>query len=236
MSGLVVRCEQLRRIYEVDGPDSTRTEVVALDDISFELPAGSATAIVGPSGSGKSTLMTILAGLQRPTSGRVFVGDTDLASLSESGLLELRARSLAVVVQNPNRNLIPYGTADDNLRFAQRGPQSYRRQNLPDRTELLEHFGLGALKDVRVDRFSGGERQRLALATGLATGPDVLLADEPTSQLDETNRDAIVDLLKMINTDFGVTIVAVTHDPYVAERLGHSIALREGRISERTPQ
>ena len=95
MSGLVVRCEQLRRVYEVDGPDSTRTEVVALDDISFELPAGSATAIVGPSGSGKSTLMTILAGLQRPTSGRVFVGDTDLASLSESGLLELRARSLA---------------------------------------------------------------------------------------------------------------------------------------------
>jgi ABC-type lipoprotein export system ATPase subunit len=228
MTGLPVRCLNLRRVYEVDGE-----QVVALEDVTFELPAGSATAIVGPSGSGKSTLMTILAGLQRPTSGHVFIGDAHLPTVSERGLLRLRTDSLAVVVQNPNRNLVPYGTADDNLRFAQRGPLGLRRRDLPDRTELLERLGLGALKDVRVDRFSGGERQRLALATGLATGPGVLLADEPTSALDQANRDGIVDLLRDINRDLGVTVVAVTHDPYVAARLGYSIAISEGRIGER---
>ena len=223
MSGLSVRCEAVRRVYEADGED-----VVALDDIDFDLPAGSATAIVGPSGSGKSTLMTILAGLQRPTSGHVFIGDTDLTTLTERGLLGLRSSALAVVVQNAHRNLIPYGSVDDNLRFALRG--STNSDRLPDRRELLGQLGLAALVDVRVDRLSGGERQRVALATGLVTGPDVLLADEPTSQLDEANRDAIVDLLRHINDETGVTIMAVTHDQFVADRLGRSIAIHDGRI------
>jgi ABC-type lipoprotein export system ATPase subunit len=227
MSGLPVRCEQIRRVYEADGED-----VVALDGVSFELPSGSATAIVGPSGSGKSTLMTILAGLQRPTSGRVFVGDTDLTALSEAGLLKLRAASLSVVVQSAHRNLIPYGSADDNLRFAQRGAPDLRP--LPNRGDLLRQLGLDGLKDVRVDRMSGGERQRVALATGLATDPAVLLVDEPTSQLDETNRDAIVEMLRVINVEQGVTVIAVTHDPIVATGLGHSIAISDGLIGART--
>jgi putative ABC transport system ATP-binding protein len=227
MSGLSVLCEVVSRVYEVDGE-----EVLALDDVSFELPAGSATAIVGPSGSGKSTLMTILAGLQRPTSGRVLIGDQDLTALSERGLSQLRSASLAVVVQNAYRNLVPYGSADDNLRFAQRGTPAGR--SLPNRSELLGDFGMGALKDVRVDRLSGGERQRVALAAGLATDPQVLLVDEPTSQLDDANRDAIVDLLCRINADRGVTIVTVTHDPYVAQQLGHSIVIGDGRTGERT--
>jgi ABC-type lipoprotein export system ATPase subunit len=227
MTGLSVRCEDVRRVYDVDGE-----EVLALDRVSFELPAGSATAIVGPSGSGKSTLMTTLAGLQRPTSGRVLVGDQDLTALTERGLAQLRSASLAVVVQNAYRNLIPYGSADDNLRFAQRG--SARGRRLPDRTELLGQFGLGPLKDVRVDRLSGGERQRVALAAGLATDPQVLLVDEPTSQLDDANRDTIVELLRGISSDRGVTIVTVTHDPYVAQQLGHSISISDGRIGKRT--
>ncbi len=224
MSGLAVRCESVTRIYPADGED-----VVALDDITFELPAGSATAIVGPSGSGKSTLMTILAGLQRPTSGHVWIGDTDLTTLTERGLLGLRSSALAVVVQNAHRNLIPYGSVDDNLRFALRGSAPKRR---PDRRELLAQLGLAGLGEVRVDRVSGGERQRVALATALVTGPDVLLVDEPTSQLDETNRDAIVDVLRSINREIGVTIIAVTHDPFVADRLGRSIAISDGRIDE----
>jgi ABC-type lipoprotein export system ATPase subunit len=226
MTGLRVRCENLRRVYEVDGE-----EVIALDDVSLDLPAGSATAITGPSGSGKSTLMTILAGLQRPTSGSVVIGDTDITTLTERGLLELRAASLAVVVQNPQRNLIPYGTGEDNVRFARRGVQ--RSQKLTDPDELLGQLGLGELAGVRVDRLSGGERQRVALATGLATDPDVLLVDEPTSQLDEANRDSIVELLHRISVDHGVTLVAVTHDPYVAEHLGFGIAIGDGRVGER---
>lgn len=226
MSGLQVRCEGLRRVYEVDGE-----EVVALDDVSIDLPAGSATAITGPSGSGKSTLMTILAGLQRPTSGRVLIGDTDITALSERGLLELRAASLAVVVQNPQRNLIPYGTGEDNVRFARRGVKRNRASASPD--SLLKQLGLGALANVRVDRLSGGERQRVALAMGLSTDPGVLLVDEPTSQLDEANRDSIVEVLHRISADHGVTLVAVTHDPYVAEHLGFGIAIGDGRVGER---
>ena len=227
MSGLPVRCEQVRRVYEADGED-----VVALDGVSLELPAGSATAIVGPSGSGKSTLMTILAGLQRPTTGSVFVGDTDITSLTENGLLKLRAASLSVVVQNAHRNLIPYGSVDDNLRFAQRGTAN--RRFLPNRGELLAQLGLGGLQDARVDQLSGGERQRVALATGLSTGPAVLLVDEPTSQLDESNRDAIVELLRVANTEHGVTVIIVTHDPIVAAGLGHSITISDGLIGPRT--
>lgn len=227
MSGLRVRCEGVRRVYEVDGE-----EVVALDGVGIDLPAGSATAITGPSGSGKSTLMTILAGLQRPTSGRVLIGDIDITALTERGLLELRAASLAVVVQNPQRNLIPYGTAEDNVRFARRGAK--RNRSFTDPTELLDQLGLGALGGVRVDRLSGGERQRVALATGLAIDPDVLLVDEPTSQLDEENRDAVVELLHRISTDHGVTLVAVTHDPYVAQHLGFGISIGDGRVGERT--
>jgi putative ABC transport system ATP-binding protein len=227
MSGLLVRCEGVGRVYEVDGE-----EVVALDDVSFELPAGSATAIVGPSGSGKSTLMTTLAGLQRPTSGRVVIGDEDVTAMTERGLAQLRAASLSVVVQNAYRNLVPYGSAEDNLRFAQRG--SPRGRVLPDRVDLLGQFGLRALKDVRVDRLSGGERQRVALAAGLATDPKVLLVDEPTSQLDDANRNSIVELLRTINANHGVTLVTVTHDPYVAEHLGHSITISDGRTGKRT--
>jgi ABC-type lipoprotein export system ATPase subunit len=226
MTGLAVKCDNVGRIYDLDGE-----EVVALEGVTLDLPAGSATAITGPSGSGKSTLMTILAGLQRPTSGRVFIGVTEITALTERGLLDLRAASLAVMVQNPQRNLIPYGTSEDNIRFARRGAAKSRTLESPD--NILGQLGLGALANVRVDRLSGGERQRVALATGLATDPDVLLADEPTSQLDESNRDSIVELLRRISADRGVTVVAVTHDPYVAEQLGYGVAIADGRVGER---
>ncbi len=217
--------ENLRRVY-TDG----ETQVVALDHATFHVPAGTTAAIVGPSGSGKSTLMTILAGLQRPTSGRVLLGDTDLTAMSESELLTVRSESLAVVTQNPNRNLLPYATADDNIHFAQRGARSRHKRDLPDPRHLLSRLGMGHLQDARTDRLSGGERQRLALAVGLASNPGVLLADEPTSQLDETNRDHVIELLHHINAQFGVTILAVTHDPHFSSQLGCQFAIVDGRL------
>lgn len=225
MSALDLAGENLRRVY-TDGHD----EVVALDHATFHVPAGTTAAIVGPSGSGKSTLMTILAGLQRPTSGRVLLGTTDLTTLSETALLTVRSTSLAVVAQNPNRNLLPYATPDDNIRFAQRGARARGTRDLPDPRHLLTQLGLNQLRDARTDRLSGGERQRLALAAGLSTNPGVLLADEPTSQLDETNRDLVTELLHHINAQFGVTILVVTHDPHVASQLGYQLAIANGRL------
>jgi ABC-type lipoprotein export system ATPase subunit len=227
MSGLQVRCEQLRQVYQLD-----EDEVVALSDIDLVVPAGSTAAIVGPSGSGKSTLMTVLAGLQRPTAGEVYVGDTELTALSERELLRVRAEQLAVVVQNPNRNLLPYADAAANIRFAQRGARSYGRSGLPDPAGLLERLGLAELGGSPADRLSGGERQRLSLAVGMAAAPGVLLADEPTSQLDTGNRDRVVALLHRINAEFGTTVIVVTHDHAVTSDFQRTVSLESGRVRE----
>ncbi|HET6826984.1 MAG TPA: ATP-binding cassette domain-containing protein [Amnibacterium sp.] len=222
MTALEVGVERLRHVYGAE-----EEAVVALDDLTFRLPAGSTTAIMGPSGSGKSTLTTILAGLQRPTSGRVLIGDADLAALSEVELMRLRARELAVTVQRPDRNLLGYGTVLDNVRFAQRGVARADRGRLPAPLEVLREVGIAHLVDQRADGLSGGERQRLALAVGLATAPRVLLADEPTSQLDDRNRDALVDLLCGLRGR--ITVIVVTHDDRLGERFDRRIVLADGR-------
>jgi putative ABC transport system ATP-binding protein len=222
MTALEVGVERIRHVYGAE-----EEAVVALDDLTFRLPAGSTTAIMGPSGSGKSTLTTILAGLQRPTSGRVLIGDADLAALSEVELMRLRARELAVTVQRPDRNLLGYGTVLDNVRFAQRGVARADRGRLPAPLEVLREVGIAHLVDQRADGLSGGERQRLALAVGLATAPRVLLADEPTSQLDDRNRDALVDLLCGLRGR--ITVIVVTHDDRLGERFDRRIVLADGR-------
>jgi putative ABC transport system ATP-binding protein len=224
MTALEVTVEHLTHVY-----GAGEEAVVALDDLTFRLPAGSTTAVMGPSGSGKSTLTTILAGLQRPTAGRVLIGDADLATLSEVDLLRLRARELAVTVQRPDRNLLGYGTVADNVRFARRGAARSERSRLPDVLEVLQQVGIPHLAGQRADGLSGGERQRLALAVGLATAPGVLLADEPTSQLDDRNRDALVELLCSLAGR--VTVIVVTHDDRLGDRFDRRIVLRDGRAT-----
>ena len=221
-AGLRVRVEHLVHDYATDGE-----RVRAVDDLSFAVAAGERLTVVGPSGSGKSTVLTVLAGLQRPTSGRVLIGDLDLVSLSEAELVALRRRHLAVVVQDPRRNLLPYGTAVDNVRFAQRPAARGTRKRDP--LELLRSLGLEAVAGDRVDRLSGGERQRVAIAAGLALDPDVLLVDEPTSALDARSRDDVLALLERVADESGATMIAITHDPVVAARLGGSLTLDGGR-------
>lgn len=224
MRRLTLRVEGLTHTYRSAGE-----ETAALQDVSFSLAPGTAAAVMGPSGSGKSTLALILAGLQRPNRGRVLLGDTDLTGLSEPALLDVRSLHIAAIVQRPDRNLLGYGTALDNLLFAQRGARHRHRVDLPDPERLLGDLGLGRIADRAVDRMSGGERQRLALAAGLAVAPDVLIADEPTSQLDAGHVDAVVDLLAQAAED-GVTVVAITHDERVAARMGTLLTLHEGRL------
>ncbi|RKR73993.1 ABC transporter ATP-binding protein [Frondihabitans australicus] len=220
-----VVCTGLRHEYVVDG-----SPVVALDDVSLRVEAGATAAIIGPSGSGKSTLLTLLAGLQRPTAGSVFVGETDLTALDERRLLRLRATRLAVVAQNPFRNLLPYGTCVDNLLFAQRAPRSHGRSDLPAIEPLLDEIGLSRVAGTRCDRLSGGERQRLALAAALATGPSVLVTDEPTSQLDSVTGAAVADLLVSTAVSRGVTVIAVTHDTALASRMDTRFRIADGRL------
>jgi putative ABC transport system ATP-binding protein len=224
MSGLAVTVEHLEHRYRTSGE-----EVLALDDVGFSVPAGTAAAISGPSGSGKSTLTTILAGLQRPTAGRVLVGEAELGALSERQLTVLRAQHLSVVTQRPDRNLIGWATALDNVRFAQRAARGIGRRGLPDPFRILDRLGLSEEAEVLVDRLSGGQRQRLALAAGIATAPDVLLVDEPTSQLDPASAMAVVDVL-LVESAKGTTVVAVTHDPVVAAEMDLRLVLHDGRL------
>jgi len=226
-TGLSLHCERLGHVYS-----SPTGETVALQDVTLTVRPGETMAVLGPSGSGKSTLLSVVAGLLRPTSGQVYVGGDDMTAMSERELLTLRSSRLGVVVQDPARNLLPYGTAEDNVRFAQRGVKGFRRASLPGPWTLLEALGLTHLAGRPVGGFSGGEQQRIAVAMGMATSPGLLLVDEPTSQLDKTNRDAVVDLIGEVGRQFGTTVVVVTHDPEVAEQLGRTIVITEGRADD----
>jgi ABC-type lipoprotein export system ATPase subunit len=150
--------------------------------------------------------------------------------MSERQLLRLRGRHVGVVVQNPARSLLPYATAEDNIRFAQRASARDRREHSRPPRDLLRSLGLAPLTDARAGKLSGGEQQRLSIAVALACGPGLLLADEPTSQLDSTNRDRVVDLLARIAAELGSTVVVVTHDPVVADATHRRITLADGRI------
>ena len=225
MTGLTVRCESVTHAYSVEDD-----EVRALDDVNLEVDAGEAVALLGPSGSGKSTLLTLLAGLLRPTRGRLRVGSHDVHGMSERQLLAMRAADVAVVLQNAGRNLLPYATATQNVAFAQLASRQRRRTPRLGPAALLAGLGLAPVAGARAGLLSGGEQQRLALAVALANGPALLLADEPTSQLDSANRDQVIELFKTANTELGTTLVVVSHDAEVGRALGRTVTLRDGRI------
>lgn len=169
----------------------------------------------------------MLAGLQRASSGSVRVGGSDVTAMNERELLRFRREHLAVVVQDARRNVLPFGTVLQNLRFAARpAPRRRRLEPVP----LLDRLGMSALADAPVDRLSGGERQRVAIAAALSVQPDVLLLDEPTSALDRRSRDGVLDLLDEQVRGSDSTIVVITHDPAVESRLGNVLRLADGRM------
>ncbi len=223
--GVDVHCVDVEQVYRLEGQD-----VVAVTDIDLDVEAGESVALFGPSGSGKSTLLSLLAGLRRPTRGAVWVGERNVAEMPERHLLRLRGRQIGVVVQNPGRSLLPYGSAEDNILFARRAVPRSQRAALTPPGELLGALGLAALAGQQVSRLSGGEQQRLAVAVAMAGAPRLLLADEPTSQLDGANRDAVSALLQHVVVTWGTTLIVVTHDPQVAEVMHRRVTLAEGRI------
>lgn len=216
-----IRCEGIVQIYR-----TRDLEVVALRDVDLVIERGETVALLGPSGAGKSTLLWLMAGLLRPSAGRLCIDDVDLSRLSPRALDRMRATRIGVVLQNPGRNLIPYATPAQNIAFAQRGARADRRRI----AELLDRVGLSGLGNRRAGRLSGGEQQRLAVAVALANAPDLLLADEPTSQLDAESARAVIALLKETAARNGTTVVVVTHDPAVSKAMGRTVTIRDGRV------
>jgi ABC-type lipoprotein export system ATPase subunit len=225
MSGLDVSAHGLVHIYRLEGND-----VVALSGVDLDIAGGEVVGLLGPSGSGKSTLLNLLAGLLRPSAGRLRVGDHDLTRLDEKGLARMRAGDVGIVVQGAMRNLLPYASPLDNVRFAQRGGRSIARKDLPDPHEVLGLVGLADEGRTPLDRLTPGQRQRLAVGVALGCRPGLLLLDEPTSQLDHAGRDEVLAAVDDVNRLIGTTVVAVTHDPEVAARLPRTVTIRDGRV------
>ena len=202
------------------------TEVRALDDVTVSFEQGQFTAIMGPSGSGKSTLMHSLAGLDRPTSGQVIIGDTDLSTLNEKQLTLLRRTKIGFVFQA--FNLIPTLTALENITLPLDLGKTKPDQELLN--EVVNAVGLADRLSHKPNELSGGQQQRVAVARALASRPDVIFADEPTGNLDSQTGAEILDFMRRAVTEFGQTIVMVTHDPVAAAYADRVLFLADGKI------
>jgi putative ABC transport system ATP-binding protein len=225
MTGLAVSAHGLVHIYRLEGND-----VVALTSVDLDVAPGQLVGLLGPSGSGKSTLITLLAGLQRPSAGRLRVGEHDLGTLDSDELDWLRAVEVGAVLQGATRNLLGYASPEQNVAFAQKAARGKGMSDLPAPIEVLELLGLADNARRQLIELTPGELQRLAVAVGMAAMPGLLLADEPTSQLDHQYRDEVLDAIGSINRSVGTTVIAVTHDPEVAARMPRTITIRDGRI------
>ena len=205
------------------------TLVKAVNDISFSVKEGTFASIVGRSGSGKSTMLALLGALDRPTSGEILVDDQDITKLGDHALINYRCRRIGFVFQN--YNLIPNLTAVENVMLPMEFAGTDAKTRLERATKLLGQVGLSAEKHRRKPaRLSGGEQQRVAIARALANQPKLILADEPTGNLDSQTGATIVALLRQLATDHKTTIIAVTHDLAIAEQTDVTFRLQDGEL------
>jgi ABC-type lipoprotein export system ATPase subunit len=228
-AGALIVCDRLVRIYAAEG-----IEVQALQGLDLVVAAGELTALVGASGSGKSTLMNILAGLDTPTAGSVRVAGHDLAVLSARQRLDYRRSVIGFIWQQTARNLLPYLTGAQNVELPLRFSGGRRGARRSRAAELLDLLGVGHCGGRRPDQMSGGEQQRVAIAVALANKPSVLLADEPTGELDSATAASVFGALQTANAELGVTVLVVTHDPAVSSMVRRTIAIRDGRTATET--
>lgn len=200
-----------------------------LTGLSLEVPEGSFEALMGPSGSGKSTLLNLIAGLDKPTAGTVFVAGSDLGAMSDAALARWRAANVGFVFQN--YNLIPVLTAEQNVELPLLLTKLSSSERKKRAMTALKVVGLGDRADHRPDQLSGGQCQRVSIARAIVTDPKLIVADEPTGDLDRDNADEILGLLEKLNKEFEKTIVMVTHDPAAAERAGILRKLDKGALA-----
>ena len=224
MAEPIIQCENLVKIYKTKD-----LEVLALQGLELTIEKGELMAIIGNSGSGKSTFLNMIGGLDRPSAGKLLVDGRDLFKMSERELVDYKRRTVGFVWQNNARNLLPYLTAWQNVQMPMLFETGAKKKQRA--LELLEMVGLGHKKNSRLTQLSGGEQQRIAIAIALANQPKLLLADEPTGSVDARTGAYILDMLRSINRETGVTVVIVTHDPLLAKKVNRVVAIRDGKIS-----
>lgn len=222
----ILVCDGLVKIYKTKD-----IEVLALQGLELEIKRGELVAIIGKSGSGKSTLLNMLGGLEKPTAGRLYADGKDLFAMSEKGLVEYRKNTVGFVWQNSAQNLLPYFTAVQNVE----APLYFERMSEKERRaramHLLSMTGIDHKADSYPAQMSGGEQQRVAIAVALAHNPKILLADEPTGAVDAKTSNMIQDLFRKINEETGLTIIIVTHDISLANKVSRVIMISDGKIS-----
>jgi len=221
-----ISCEDLFKIYKI-----ADLEVVALRGLDLEVESGEIVAIVGASGSGKSTLLNILAGYDLPSAGKVSVLGRDLLSMSSSEIEEYRRTKVGFIWQQTGRNMFPYLTAIENVELPMMligDTPAKRRKRAQD---LLELVGLGDRMNHTQDRLSGGEQQRVAIAISLANNPPLLLADEPTGELDDATASEVMKVFDSVNQELNTTIMIVSHDQDIAYKVDRVVLIRDGKLS-----
>ncbi|HVB60938.1 MAG TPA: ABC transporter ATP-binding protein [Ktedonobacteraceae bacterium] len=229
MAKPLVVCDNLVKIYKV-----ADLEVVALQGLDLEVVSGEMMAIVGASGSGKTTLLNILSGLDLPSAGRGIVAGYDLTRLSEEQRTHYRRFLIGHIWQQSGRNLLPELTVLENVEMPQLIGGYAERQRIQHSYELLEMIGISHLANKRPEQLSGGEQQRTAIAVAIANKPRLLLADEPTGELDSITAADMIIQLHTLSRELGLTIILVTHDAAVAAAADRTIAIRDGRTSTET--
>ncbi len=219
----IVRTENLSKVYN---PDTV--PVHALRDVSIEIEEGEFTSIVGPSGSGKTTLLNMIGGLDKPTSGKVFINGQEISKMKDSKRIDFRLQNIGFVFQH--YNLIPVFSARENVSFIMLLQNRDKKEIQERADELLEQVGLGNRKDARPVQMSGGEQQRVAVARALASEPKFILADEPTANLDTNSAMNLLDIMDRMNKEQKITFVFSTHDQRVIDRARRVITMVDGAI------
>ena len=221
-----ILCEDLFKIYKI-----ADLEVVALRGLDLEVNVGEVVAIVGASGSGKTTLLNILAGYDNPSAGKISVGDKDLLRMSTKDVEVYRREDVGFLWQQTSRNLFPYLTSLENVALPMMLTNLSGKERNERARELLELMGMGHRMDHTPEKLSGGEQQRVAIGVALANHPPLLLADEPTGELDDATAGEILDLFGTVNQELNTTILIVTHDPDIAYKVGRVVMILDGKMS-----
>ena len=223
MSELILKTEEMDKVFKMGG----RT-IRALSEVNLQVTKGDFIAIMGPSGSGKTTLLNMLGCLDKPTKGKVILDGADVTKVREKNLYKIRRHKIGFVFQT--FNLLPYLNAIENVELPMEGTKKSKDERRTRARELLKLVGLSEREDHRPHRLSAGEQQRVGIATALANNPAIVLADEPTGNLDSKTKYEIIRLLGKLNIDHGTTIVMVTHDSHMAAHAGRMLFLSDGKL------
>lgn len=219
-------CDGLVKIFKTD-----EIEVMALQGLDMEINQGELMSVIGKSGSGKSTLMNIIGGLEKPSAGKIIVDGKNLSDMTEKEMVEYRKKKIGFVWQKSERNLFPYLTAFENIEAAMNFSGMNQKEKRAWALELLEMVGMSHREKSYPKQMSGGEQQRIAIAVALANKPAILLADEPTGAVDSKTSNMIQDLFRKLNREMGLTIIIVTHDMKLANKVDRVVMISDGKIS-----